>query len=81
VVSATLAIQQTNFMEAFLSFIGMGISAPQASLGTLAQAARMYMSIYPNQMICPIAVICVIIFALNFIGEGLDEALNPKGGR
>ncbi len=81
VVSATLAVPQAIFMEAFLSFIGMGISAPQASLGTLAQSARMYMSIYPNQMICPIAMICLIIFALNFIGEGLDEALNPKGSR
>jgi len=80
VVSATLNIPQAIFMEAFLSFIGMGISAPQASLGTLAQSARMYMSVFPNQMICPIAMICLIIFALNFIGEGLDEALNPKGG-
>lgn len=78
IVSATLGIPQAIFMEAFLSFIGMGISAPQASLGTLAQSARMYMSVYPNQMICPIIMICLIIFALNFIGEGLDEALNPK---
>lgn len=76
-VEATMAIPQAIFQEAFLSFIGMGISAPQASLGTLAQDARMYMTVYPNQMFCPVSVICIIIFALNFISEGLSEALDP----
>ena len=80
-VQATLAIPQAIFQEAFLSFIGMGISAPQASLGTLAQDARMYMAIYPHQMICPIVMICIIIFALNFISEGLSEALDPPNSR
>lgn len=80
-VEATLAIPQAIFMEAFLSFIGMGISAPQASLGTLAQDARMYMEIYPHQMVCPIVMICLIIFALNFISEGLSEALDPTNSR
>ena len=80
-VQATLAIPQAIFQEAFLSFIGMGISAPQASLGTLAQDARMYMAIYPHQMVCPIAMICIIIFALNFISEGLSEALDPTNSR
>ena len=80
-VQATLAIPQAIFQEAFLSFIGMGISAPQASLGTLAQDARMYMAIYPHQIICPIAMICIIIFALNFISEGLSEALDPTNSR
>ncbi len=80
-VQATLAIPQAIFQEAFLSFIGMGISAPQASLGTLAQDARMYMAIYPHQMVCPIVMICVIIFALNFISEGLSEALDPTNNR
>lgn len=80
-VEATLAIPQAIFMEAFLSFIGMGISAPQASLGTLAQDARMYMAVYPHQMVCPILMICLIIFALNFISEGLSEALDPTNSR
>ena len=80
-VQATLAIPQAIFQEAFLSFIGMGISAPQASLGTLAQDARMYMAIYPHQMVCPIVMICIIIFALNFISEGLSEALDPTNSR
>lgn len=81
IVSVTLMIPQAIFMEAFLSFIGIGISAPKASLGTLAQDAKMYLEIYPSQMLYPVIVICIIIFALNFIGEGLSDALNPKGRR
>ena len=79
IVTATLMVPHAIFNEAFLSFIGIGISAPQASLGTLAQDAKMLLAKYPMQMVYPVAVICLVIFALNFIGEGLEEALNPKG--
>lgn len=79
IVTATLMVPQAIFNEAFLSFIGIGISAPQASLGTLAQDAKMLIGRYPMQMVYPVAVICIVIFSLNFIGEGLEEALNPKG--
>ena len=79
IVTATLMVPQAIFNEAFLSFIGIGISAPQASLGTLAQDAKMMISKYPMLMVYPVAVICIVIFALNFVGEGLEEALNPKG--
>ena len=81
IVTATLMVPQAIFNEAFLSFIGIGISAPAASLGTLAQDAKMLLAKYPMQMVYPVAVICVVIFALNFIGDGLEEALNPKGRR
>lgn len=81
IVSVTLMIPQAIFTEAFLSFIGIGISAPMASLGTLAQDAKMQLEIYPTQMLYPVAVICLVIFSLNFIGEGLEEALNPRGRR
>ena len=79
IVTATLMVPQAIFNEAFLSFIGIGISAPQASLGTLAQDAKMLLAKYPMHMVYPVTVICLVIFALNFIGEGLEEALNPKG--
>lgn len=81
IVTVTLMIPQAIFMEAFLSFVGVGISAPMASLGTLAQDARTYLEIFPYQMLFPVAAICVTIFSLNFIGEGLNSALNPKGKR
>ncbi len=79
IVTATLMVPQAIFNEAFLSFIGIGISAPQASLGTLAQEAQMLMRVYPMRMVYPVLVISIVIFALNFIGEGLEDALNPKG--
>lgn len=81
IVTVTLMIPQAIFTEAFLSFIGIGISAPQASLGTLAQDAKMLLTVYPMQMVWPILVICLVIFSLNFIGEGLETALNPRGKR
>ena len=81
IVTVTLMIPQAIFTEAFLSFIGIGISAPMASLGTLAQDARMLMNIYPMHMVWPVLVICIVIFSLNFIGEGLETALNPRGKR
>ena len=81
IVTVTLMIPQAIFTEAFLSFIGIGISAPMASLGTLAQDAKMLMNVYPMQMVWPVLVICIIIFSLNFIGEGLEMALNPRGTR
>lgn len=81
IVTVTLMIPQAIFTEAFLSFIGIGISAPMASLGTLAQDAKMLMNFYPMQMVWPVLVICIVIFSLNFIGEGLETALNPRGKR
>jgi oligopeptide transport system permease protein len=81
IVTVTLMIPQAIFNEAFLSFIGIGISAPMASLGTLAQDARMLMNVYPMQMVWPVLVICIVIFSLNFIGEGLETAMNPRGRR
>ena len=78
IVTVTLMIPQAIFTEAFLSFIGIGISAPMASLGTLAQDAKMLMNVYPMQMVWPVLVICIVIFSLNFIGEGLETALNPR---
>ena len=81
IVTVTLMIPQAIFTEAFLSFIGIGISAPMASLGTLAQDANMLMNVYPMQMVWPVLVICIVIFSLNFIGEGLETALNPRGKR
>ena len=80
-VTLTLLIPQTIFMEAFLSFIGIGISAPQASLGTLAQEARSTFLAYPSQILFPIALICLIIFSLTFVSKGLEEALDPKSRR
>ena len=78
IVSATLMVPNAIFTESFLSFIGIGISAPQASWGTLASEARGLVQSYPVQIIWPVAAICMTMLSLNFIGDGFGEALDPK---
>ena len=78
VVSATMMVPDAIFTEAFLAFIGIGISLPQASWGTLCNEARAQLTQYPLQIIWPVMAICLTVLALNFIGDGVGEALDPK---
>jgi len=80
-VSLTFMIPGAIFQEAFLSFIGIGISVPEASLGGLAQDARQYLQVHPYQILFPTALITLIIFSLVFISKGLEEALDPRNRR
>ena len=81
IVYTTLMIPDAIFTEAFLSFVGIGISIPQASWGTMANDARSLIQSQPLQMVWPVAAICLTMLALNFIGDGLNEALDPKKRR
>lgn len=78
IVTMTFMVPSAIFTEAYLSFLGIGISAPMASWGTLAQDARSLIDSYPVQMMWPVCAICITMFALNFMGDGLSEALDPK---
>ncbi|WP_455542863.1 ABC transporter permease [Intestinibacter sp.] len=78
IVSFTLLVPSAIFYEATLGFLGVGLSAPQASWGTLANEARALMTAQPLQVIWPILAICLTMLALNFIGDGLGDALDPK---
>ena len=60
------------------AFVGIGISIPMASWGTMANEARAQMLLYPMQIVWPVAAICITMFALNFVGDGLTDALDPK---
>ncbi len=80
-VTLTLLIPEAVFTEAFLSFIGLGIAAPRASLGTLANEAMQVIYTYPTQLIFPAVTICIIILAFNLFGDGLSQALDPKNKR
>lgn len=80
-VTLTLLIPEAVFTEAFLSFIGLGIAAPRASLGTLANEAMNGIYSYPYQLVFPAAMICIIILAFNLFGDGLSQALDPKNKR
>lgn len=77
-VTMTLLIPSAIFTEAFLSFIGIGISAPKASLGTLANDAMASMYTTPYQLFFPSLMICLIILSFNLFSDGLQEALDPK---
>ena len=73
IVNLTFLIPKAIFTEAFLSFVGVGIAAPVASLGTLISDARSQIQIYPSQMLYPIAVLCILILSVNLIGTGLEQ--------
>lgn len=78
VVTTMLQIPSAIFTEAFLSFLGLGVSRPMASLGSLASDALNGLSSYPYRMIFPAAIISIIILAFNLFGDGLRDALDPK---
>lgn len=78
IVNTTLMVPSAIFTEAFLSFVGIGISIPQASWGTMANEARSLIASQPLQMVWPVMAICLTILSLNFIGDGLNQALDPK---
>ncbi len=78
IVQVTMLVPSAIFNEAYLGFLGIGLNAPQASWGTLANDARSVMSVYPMQVVWPVLAICLTMLALNFIGDGLGEALDPK---
>lgn len=78
VVNLTFLVPEAIFTEAFLSFVGVGIAAPQASLGTLIQEAKNQMQVYPAQMLYPMLVLCLIILALNMVGTGLQKQMAER---
>ena len=78
IVNTTLMVPEAIFTEAFLAFVGIGISIPMASWGTMANDAREIWMRYPMQMVWPVAAICLTMLSLHFIGDGLSEALDPR---
>lgn len=78
IVSATLQVPSAIFTESFLSFIGLGVSAPMPSLGSLASAAQSSLSTRPYMLLIPAIFICLLVLALNLMGDGLRDAFDPK---
>ena len=78
IVSTAFLIPNAIFSESFLSFLGIGIQAPMASWGTLANDAIPMMLSAPHQMLFPVLAICLTMFSFNFIGDGLRDALDPR---
>ncbi len=80
-VAATLAIPEAIFIESFLSYIGLGVSAPQASWGTMASDALNSMSISPHELLFPALAISLTMLTFNLCGDGLRDAIDPSGKR
>ena len=77
-VSITMQIPSAIFTEAFLSFIGLGVSAPMASWGKLCNDALSAFLTFPYQLFYPALAISITILAFNLLGDGFRDALDPK---
>jgi oligopeptide transport system permease protein len=78
IVYATLTIPTIMLTEAFLSFLGFGVQAPIASWGSLTTDGIQNIAIFPWQLICPGVTMGLTLFSLNFLGDGLRDALDPQ---
>ena len=77
-VTLTMLIPSAIFIESFMSFIGLGVTPPEASWGTLTSEAVETLRAYPYQLFFPAAAISLTMFAFNFLGDGLRDALDPR---
>jgi len=80
IVYATLTVPQVILFESFLSFLGLGVQEPLTSLGRLVAEGALEMESAPWQLLVPSAVLATLLLALNFLGDGLRDALDPRQG-
>ncbi|WP_127572082.1 ABC transporter permease [Paenibacillus xylaniclasticus] len=78
IVTLTMTVPNAIFAEAFLSFLGLGVQSPAASLGTMINDALKAMTIYPWRMLFPAVLISLTMLCFNIFGDGLRDALDPK---
>ena len=78
IVYAALTVPNVMLLEAFLSFLGLGIQPPQSSWGLLINYGVETMEEYPWLLVFPGLALTITLFALNFLGDGLRDALDPK---
>ena len=78
IIYSTLSIPGFIMNESFLSFLGLGISAPRASWGSLVSDGVNVMTLYPWQLLAPAIAMTLFLFAMNFLGDGLRDAFDPQ---
>ncbi|MCC7666199.1 ABC transporter permease [Liquorilactobacillus satsumensis] len=81
IIQTMYTIPTAIFFEAFLSFIGIGISSPETSLGVLLNDGQKNFQFLPYQMWYPAIVLCILMIAFNLLGDGLRDAFDPKSRR
>lgn len=78
ITNLAMSIPGAIFMEAFLSYIGLGIAPPNASWGVLAKEGTQMLRVVPHQLFIPAFFICTTVLALNLLSNGLRDAFDPK---
>lgn len=78
VITTCLQIPSAIFLESFLSYLGLGVSAPMASLGSMCSDAIDTIFMYPYRMLFPAIILTVLVLSLNLVGDGLRDALDPR---
>lgn len=78
VVTTCLQIPSAIFLESFLSFLGLGISAPMSSLGSMCSDAIDTITVYPYRLLFPAIILSLLVLSLNLVGDGLRDALDPR---
>ncbi|RYL89744.1 ABC transporter permease [Sporolactobacillus sp. THM7-4] len=78
IVNTMFSVPNAIFFEAFLSFIGLGIRQPQASLGSLINTGYQQLQIHPYQTLYPGLIISLLLICFNIMGDGLRDAFDPK---
>jgi len=79
IIYSTLSFPGFIMSESFLSFLGLGVSAPMSSWGSLIDEGVRGMELYPWLLIAPAAMMTIFLFAMNFLGDGLRDAFDPQG--
>lgn len=78
IVYLTLTIPHAILMESFLSFLGLGVQEPDASLGTLVNAGANYLEQAPWMLLAPAILLAIMLFCFNFLGDGLRDLADPR---
>lgn len=81
IVYATLTIPSVMLLEAFLSFLGLGVQAPMSSWGVLINEGANCMEEYPWMLLFPSLALSATLFSLNFLGDGMRDAFDPKSSK
>jgi len=81
IVYATLTVPSVMLLEAFLSFLGLGVQPPMSSLGLLINEGAANMEESPWMLLFPGLALALTLFSLNFLGDGLRDALDPRASK
>ncbi len=78
IITSMFSIPRAIFTEAFLSFVGLGVPAPQASLGSLISDSFKSMTVHPYMIVAPVVVLALLMLSFNLLADGLRDAFEPK---